>query len=198
MSDAASVLQPAIDVLEKDLADLERQANGLLTSINVLRVRVGLPPRPGGWSAGMSEKSGVSSSGPIKLHSDSFTGKKLGSAVREYLTMRKASGGDAPATSREIFDALKQGGFVSGAKDDATGLVVLRTMLRKNTIMFAKLQNGKYGLRAWYPNLRQPKEAPTNGAVDEVVDEADAEMGTEEDVEMEAAASPDKDKTAAA
>ena len=26
-------------------------------------------------------------------------------------------------------------------------------------IMFAKLQNGKYGLRAWYPNLKTPKKA---------------------------------------
>ena len=58
------------------------------------------------------------------------------------------------------------GGFVSGAKDDATALVVLRTMLRKNTIMFAKLQNGKYGLRAWYPNLKATKESVTDEAAD--------------------------------
>lgn len=45
MSDVVNALQPAIDVLEQDLADLERQANGLLTSINVLRARAGLPPR---------------------------------------------------------------------------------------------------------------------------------------------------------
>ena len=161
MSDAASALQPAIDVLENDLADLERQANGLLTSINLLRTRAGLPPRPGAWSAGGAGKSDAPTAGAtLKLHSDTFTGKKLGSAVREYLTMRKANGYDAPANSREIFDALKQGGFASGAKDDATALVVLRTMLRKNTVMFVKLQNGKYGLRVWYPNLRQPKGAP--------------------------------------
>jgi hypothetical protein len=175
MSDAASALQPAIDVLEQDLADLERQANGLLTSINVLRIRAGLPPRPGAWSSGSGGSSGKdhSPSGPavMSLHSDTFTGKKLGSAVREYLTMRKASGQDAPATSREIFDALKLGGFVSGAKDDATSLVVLRTMLRKNTVMFAKLQNGKYGLRAWYPNLKQPKGAPSAEGADEAATE---------------------------
>ena len=53
----------------------------------------------------------------------------------------------------------KKGDSVSGAKDDVTALVVLRTMLRKNTTMFAKLQNGKYGLRAWYPNLKATKEA---------------------------------------
>lgn len=43
MTNAASALQPAIDVLEQDYAELERKANGLLTSINVLRERAGLP-----------------------------------------------------------------------------------------------------------------------------------------------------------
>lgn len=88
--------------------------------------------------------------------------------------MRKNSGGDAPASSREIFDALKDGGFVSRAKDNATALVVLRTMLRKNTTMFAKLQNGKYGLRAWYPNLKTPKDAPAETADDDGSDEESA------------------------
>src|SRR5439155_2433741 len=115
----------------------------------------------------------------VKLHSDSFTGKKLGSATREYLEIRKRSGGDAPATSREIFDALKEGGFVSGAKDDATALVVLRTMLRKNTVTFVKLQNGKYGLRAWYPNLKAPKEASADEASDE--ETADQDNGDNSD-----------------
>lgn len=154
---AAAAFQPAIDALEKDLSDLERQATGLLQSINLLRDKAGLPPRAGGWQSAQDENGGGSNGSAIKLHSDTFTGKKLGSAVREYLEMRKRAGGDSPATSREIFDALKEGGFSSGAKDDATGLVVLRTMLRKNTVMFAKLQNGKYGLRAWYPHLRAPK-----------------------------------------
>jgi hypothetical protein len=176
MSDTASALQPAIEVLEKDLADLERQANGLLASINLLRQRAGMPPRPGGFSPPSSgSRGGPGSGATVKLHSDSFTGKKLASAVREYLMMRKTAGGDAPATSREIFDALKEGGFVTGAKDDATALVVLRTMLRKNTTTFAKLQNGKIGLRAWYPNLKPPKVGPQNGASD-----ADAEIEAED------------------
>lgn len=157
MTTPANAFQPAIDALEKDLADLEHKAIGLLQSINLLREKSGQPPRPAGWKTAQSEHGRGSGSPSIKLHSDTFTGKKLASAVRDYLEMRKRAGGDAPATSREIFDALKEGGFSSGAKDDATGLVVLRTMLRKNTVVFAKLPNGKYGLRAWYGNLRSPK-----------------------------------------
>jgi hypothetical protein len=52
MTNLASAFQPAIDALEKDLSDLERQANGLLQSINLLRDKAGLPPRPGGWNVG--------------------------------------------------------------------------------------------------------------------------------------------------
>jgi hypothetical protein len=174
MTNPASVFQPAIDALEKDLADLERQANGLVDSINLLRAKAGLPPRPGGWKPHAPTGAAPSAAVNVKLHSDSFTGKKLGSAVREYLEMRKRSGSDAPATSREIFDALKQGGFVSGAKDDQTALVVLRTMLRKSTVTYVKLQNGKYGLRAWYPNLKAPKEAASGEAASEDATDQDS------------------------
>lgn len=167
MTNLANPFQPAIDALEKDYADLERQANNLLTTINVLREKAGLPPRPGGWAAGSQATGDAGQSTAMNIHSDSFTGKRLGAAAREYLEMRKAAGMDAPATAREIFDALKQGGFVSNAKDDATGMVVLRTMLRKNTATFAKLQNGKYGLRVWYPNLKAAKEAPAGDGADD-------------------------------
>jgi hypothetical protein len=173
MTNLANAFQPAIDALEKDLADLERQGNALLTSINLLREKAGLPPRPGNFNAGKAEAGASQTGGSIKLHSDTFTGMKLASAVRSYLEMRKQSGGDAPATTREIFDALKEGGFVSNAKDEAIGMVVLRTMLRKNTTAFAKLQNGKYGLRAWYGNLKPPKAAPAADSNDEDEEEPD-------------------------
>jgi hypothetical protein len=190
MADPASAFQPAIEALEKDYADLERQANGLLQSINLLRQKAGLPPRPGGWNpVGAASGNAAAGPGTVKLHSDNFTGKKLGSAAREYLEMRKQSGGDAPATSREIFDALKEGGFVSGAKDDATALVVLRTMLRKNTTMFVKLQNGKYGLRSWYPNLKVAKEASADMADDAVEAEDEETIETEATAPKQAAAS---------
>jgi hypothetical protein len=175
MADAASALQPAIDMLEGDLAELERQANGLLVSINLLRKRAGMPPRQSGFGQPGAESGGASGGSKIKLHSDTFTGKKLSAAVREYLDMRKKAGGDAPATSREIFDALKEGGFASGAKDNATALIVLRTMLRKNTTTFAKLQNGKFGLRSWYPNFKPSKAASQSEAV-----EADGESDPDE------------------
>lgn len=188
MTNLASVFQPAIDALEKDYADLERKANGVLQSINLLREKAGLPPHPGGWNVDAASGGSPSGgAGGLKLHSDSFTGKRLGSAVREYLEMRKQSGADAPAASRDIFDALKEGGFVSGAKDDATGMVVLRTMLRKNTTMFVKL-NGKYALRSWYPNLKPPKEAVADDDGDDGADDSEESGGASEGVEPKKAA----------
>jgi len=193
MTNPVNVFQPAIDALEKDYEDLERQANGLLTSINVLRTKAGMPPRPPGQLGGAESGSANTGNGrQIVLHSDTFTGKKLSSAVREYLEMRKSSGGDAPATSREIFDALKQGGFASNAKDDATAIVVLRTLLRKNTVTFAKLRNGKYGLRSWYPNLRTSKEATAAGRSSDVTMVDDETDQTDNDENL-----PEKETTAA-
>lgn len=191
MTNPSTAFLPAIEALETELTDMERQANALLTSINLLRGKAGLPPRSG--NHGGKDEAGTGQTGVINLHSDTFTGMKLGSAVRSYLEMRKQSGGDAPATTREIFDALKQGGFVSGAKDDATGLVVLRTMLRKASTTFAKLQNGKIGLRAWYPNLKPPKDtaAADASAEDETGDEAEEDSEVIE-VDEKGTATPKK------
>lgn len=181
MTNPASAFLPAIEALEKDLDEAERNANALLTSVNLLREKAGLPPRPGGFATKAGAGAGGSGTGSVKLHSDTFTGKKLGVAVREFLEMRKKSGIDAPATSREIYDALKDGGFTSGAKDEETALVVLRTLLRKNTTTFAKLANGKYGLRAWYPDLKARKEE-----ADKDGDEADGNDDAEVDAEKAA------------
>jgi hypothetical protein len=200
MTDAANAFQPAIDALETELADLERQANNLVGALNVLRSRAGLPPRPGGFSpvtSGGEAKNG-GTPGRATIKSDAFTGKKLGSAVREYLEMRERAGIERTATTREIFDALKDGGYVSGAKDDETGMVVLRTMLRKNTTMFAKLPNGRVGLSAWYPGLKAPKKAVVDKASDDVDDEAVIETADDSDPFEDETNTADATKTSAA
>lgn len=66
-------------------------------------------------------------------------------------------------------------------------------MLRKNTTVFSKLSNGKFGLRAWYPHLKPTKGAPAaEGVTEAVADAADAEE------ETEVAASPVQEEAAAA
>jgi hypothetical protein len=185
MTDQAAIFQPAIDALEKDMSNLERQWNALLSSVNILREKAGLPPRPGTMlGAGGGDGVSAGRGSPITLQSDSFTGKTMGQAMREYLEMRKSTGGDSPATVREIHDALKQGGFITTAKDDHTFDVMLRTTLRKSSSIFFKLQNGKYGLRVWYPNLRTPRTTDDAEAADvdtEIEEATESDSGTTEE-----------------
>src|SRR5438477_2210809 len=105
-----------IDELEKRLADQVRKANALIETINVLRQEDGLPPRApvdGGGGGGASSRT------VTQIKPDTFYGKKLQTAVREYLEMRYAAArGTDPATPREIYDAITSGGFTFEAKDD--------------------------------------------------------------------------------
>ena len=104
----SSELLPAITLLEGEYDEKERNQNALLATINMLRDRAGLPPRaPGGGSGGGSAGAGGTIS---QIKPDTFYGKKLQTAMREYLEMRKAQG-LGPAKTREIYDAITAGGF---------------------------------------------------------------------------------------
>lgn len=147
----------AIEALERRLADLERKGNTLIEVINDLRAESGLPPRPPFGTGNSDGASPTVGGGTISsIRSDTFYGKKMQTAVREYLDMRRAAG-IGPAKPRDIYDALVKGGFQSDAKDEQVALVGLRAMLRKRTNYFHKLPNGTYGLTAWYPNPKQTK-----------------------------------------
>ena len=73
-----------------------------------------------------------------------------------YLDMRRAQG-LGPATPREIFEALKAGGYQFETKNEITALIGMRALLRKNTVTFHKLPNASYGLLAWYPDAKAGK-----------------------------------------
>jgi hypothetical protein len=89
--------------------------------------------------------------------------------------MRK-SAGLGPATPREIYDALIQGGYQFETKNEQVALVSLRSNLRKNSRMFHKLPNGQYGLLSWYPNAKPAK--PTANDQDEEDDDEKAAAST--------------------
>ena len=170
----ASPFQAAIDELEKDIRDLERKWIGLVDAVNILRAKAGLPPRdpsgPGGDDSGTSRSGGVAQS----IGSDQFYGKRMGAAAREYLEMRKASGA-GPAKPREIYEALKAGGYEFRGKDESNQMVVLRTTLRKSSQMFHKLPNGLWGLKAWYPGVKEAKETAQSATDGAAEDGSDAE-----------------------
>lgn len=165
-------LNPAIDTLERRLAEVERKANDLRSLINVLCVEAGLPSR-------YPEGSGPSGGGTkiTQIKEDTFYGKKQQTAVREYLEMRKAQG-LGPAKPRDIYEALRAGGYQFEAKDEDNALVGLRALLRKRTNIFHRLPNGVYGLLNWYPNARVEKSSEDGGDEDDEKDAASEEKET--------------------
>ncbi len=167
-------LETVIATLTRRLRDKERKANELVgaanelrETINLLCMQAGLPPRfpsgGGGDDDGgriATDVSGESVATPARatrITADSFFGKRQATAIRELLEMRRAVG-EGPARPREIYDALRSGGYTFKAQNDETALVSLRALLRKNQV-FLKVPgtSGAYGLRAWYPHAKSTK-----------------------------------------
>lgn len=173
-------LRTAIDALEEEHMAMQRQAAEIRSMINLLCQRAGFDPRY------PDNDSTTHAPTPANIRPDSFYGKRMQSAGREFLEMRKRSD-LGPATPREIYDALKAGGYQFEAKDDTVALVGLRAMLRKNSGTFHKLPHGQYGLTAWYKDIKTPKE----GGEDRQISSAPKKAGSRRKLKK-----PAKPKTA--
>jgi hypothetical protein len=162
---------PAIAALQGDLRELERKAREIKSTINVLCKHAGI--------AELYANVGGDESQPTitSIKADTFYGKTIATASREYLDMRKAAN-LGPATPREIYEALVQGGFLFEAKNANVAMVSLRSNLRKNSKTFHRLPNGQYGLLAWYPNAK-PAKPSSNGSDDEEEPEAQSAANEE-------------------
>jgi len=152
----ASELDTAFATLERRLQEAEQTASEMRAAINALCVAAGLAPR-------FSDVS-VTANAPIsnrvaRIQDDTFYGKKQTSAMRDYLEMRKAQG-IGPATPRDIYDALKSGGYQFETKDETVALVSLRALLRTQPNVFHKLPQGTYGLTSWYPDAKRQLADP--------------------------------------
>jgi hypothetical protein len=93
------------------------------------------------------------------IRSDTFYGKSITTAVREFLEMRRASNLGA-ASHAEIITALKSGGFdfETISSDEAVAHRTIATTLGKNSGIFHRLPNGNWGLKGWYElKERKPK-----------------------------------------
>jgi hypothetical protein len=160
---------PAIAALQAELADLDRKSCELKSTINVLCKHAGQPE----LYANIKSETGTATVAGIKA--DTFYGKVIATAAREYLEMRKASN-LGPATPREIYEALVEGGYQFEAKSKDIAMVGLRSNLRKNSKTFHRLPNGQYGMLSWYPNAKAPKA----GAIsNEEEDDTDTEDGAD-------------------
>ncbi len=149
----ANELGPAIAALEKRLDETNRKANSLRQAINALYEEAGMSPKYADNTSSTDYGATVT-----QIQPDTFYGKKQSTAIRMYLELRKAQN-LGPATPREIFEALKQGGYQFDAKDDTTALIGMRALLRKNTVTFHRLPNGSYGLLTWYPDAKPSRQS---------------------------------------
>src|SRR5438105_1502039 len=113
--------RPAIDALLKDVLDQERKLTETKGTINRLCELAGAPP--------MYADIGSSSQPTLgSIRADSFYGKVITTAAREYMEMRKA-GGLGPASPRIIYEALKQGGFKFDTKIENNAITGIRNAL---------------------------------------------------------------------
>jgi hypothetical protein len=173
-------LMPAITLMERKVDEAERKVNELLGALNVLRGEVGMPPRPRGGGGG---GEGAAEGGVLtQIKPDTFFGQKQQTALRSLLEMRRAQG-LGPGKPRELYEGLLAGGYQFEAQNAETAIVGMRALLRKRTAIFTKLQNGAYGLTAWYPHARKPRSVVAAGSGTEVEDDAGDEEGATEDTE---------------
>ncbi len=140
--------------IQRILTDIEADEKALLEKKRMVNQLCGYDQRPPHFpDAEAADSISVSAIRP-----DQFYGQPLATVIRQYLEMRKVSGVGAAAV-REIYEALKSGGFKFEAKDE-NAVRGLRQSLTKNSATFHKLPNGTYGLREWYPNAKAPKTEP--------------------------------------
>jgi len=148
--------RPAIDLLQKDLAELERKIAETKMTINRLHEAAG-DPLPYPEAELSNKKGGIPRHRSTRIRPDTFYGKPITTAAREYLEMRK-SADMGPASPREVFEALKLGGYRFSTKDETNAMIGVRATLRKNSSIFHRLPSGEYGLLSWYPNAKAPKD----------------------------------------
>lgn len=150
----------SIAELQKTLAEQEGEVVKTKEMVNRLRDYAGKPPLYSDAELKSASHTGIT-------RSDQFYAKPLAGSARSILEMRHESG-VGPATAREIYEALVEGGFHFDTKSEANSIRSLRISLSKNIAVFHKLPNGEFGLRAWYPklpkgkNTLQPAEAETS------------------------------------
>jgi hypothetical protein len=143
-------LDPAIAAFERRREDALAVVAECERTINTLCKEAGYGPR-------YIETSTNNATKVTQISDDTFYGQKQTPAMRMYLEMRKAQG-LGPASPRDIYQALEQGGYVFEAKTPEIAMVGMRALLRTQPAVFHRLPQGTWGLTSWYPDAKKPKE----------------------------------------
>jgi hypothetical protein len=90
------------------------------------------------------------------VRGDEYYEKPLAWVVRQILEARHGAG-LGPATVDEIYAAMEDGSYQFEIPDRETAKRGLHISLAKNSSTFHKLPSGKFGMREWYPGVKEPK-----------------------------------------
>jgi hypothetical protein len=106
----------------------------------------------------------VETATPAASGKDRFYGQPLAKVVRWVLEDRKTAG-DGPASVSQIYEAMIAGNYKFDSDGPENAKRGLRISLTKNSTVFHKLPNGEYGLRSWYPAIKDKpvKSRPAEG-----------------------------------
>lgn len=163
MSDLPDYAVRTLADLQAKVAESEAQTNKLKELVNTFCTSYGVVP-PYDLAQTASVAQGPKMGAPISFRPDEFYGKPLATCVREILNARKARD-LGPADPREVFDALRKGGFDFEARDDETAFRAMQISISKNTAAFVRLPSGQIGLEEWYdrPRRRATPRAAAGG-----------------------------------
>lgn len=128
----------------------------------------------------------------VPLRGDEYYGQKQSTACRLVLERRKAAN-LGPASLDELHAALLEGGYQFAAKTALIEKRSLYQMLIKNTSIFHRLPNGKFGLDAWYPDTKRQRRLTKDEAEGSNGDE-NGDAGTEDQTHDEVAGAVNKEK----
>jgi hypothetical protein len=138
-------------------------------TINGMRKLIGEPP--------MFPDADVAPSGQVgSFRSDQFYGQPLSTVVRQILEARKDANLGSAAVN-ELYQAMLAGGYKFETANEENAKRVLRISLTKNSSIFHRLPNGEYGLRSWYPTVKDGKEGKPKAASNGTDQKADPPGG---------------------
>lgn len=141
MSDAVT---QTIELIKAEIKSGEAQLAEKRRMVNSLCAMIG-QPQFYAVEAVTAEGSGIISG--------EFYGQPLAAVVRKILEKRRANG---PQAVTEIYEAMKLGDYRFDTANAENAKRSLRISLTKNSI-FHRLPSGKYGLREWYPAIKDRK-----------------------------------------
>lgn len=155
------------DHIDKTIAELQltlaRQEQEVIKTKQLINLLCGHAGRQPIYASADLE----SDSNTVAIASDEFYGQPLATAMRKILEKRKASG-NGPATPRELYTSLLEGGYAFDTDVEENRLIGIRVSLRKSTKIFHRLPDGKrYGLLEWYPKAKRQSDKTLNGNSDE-------------------------------